>query len=37
MAETLRKTPSLFAGQPDRIRALDASLFMVGYDLNYLA
>ena len=37
MAETLRKTPSLFSGQPDRMRAMEASLFMVGYDLNCLA
>lgn len=37
MAETLRKTPSLFAGQSDRMRAMEASLFMVGYDLNCLA
>lgn len=37
MAETLRKAPALFAGQPDRMRAMEASLFMVGYDLNCLA
>ena len=37
MAETLRKTPSLFSGQPDRMRAMEASLFMVGYDLSCLA
>lgn len=37
MAETLRKSPGLFAAQPDRMRAMEASLFMVGYDLNCLA
>jgi hypothetical protein len=37
MAETLRKSPALFAGQPDRMRAMEASLFMVGYDLTCLA
>lgn len=36
MAETLRKTPALFGDQPERMRAMEASLFMVGYDIRSL-
>ena len=34
MAEILRKAPDLFQEQHDRMRALEAALFMVGYDLQ---
>lgn len=36
MAETLRKTSALFRDQPERMRAMEASLFMVGYDIRSL-
>lgn len=36
MAETLRKAPALFAAQSDRMRAFEAALFMVGYDIRSL-
>lgn len=32
MAEVLRKAPQLFGGESDRMRAMEAALFMVGYD-----
>jgi hypothetical protein len=36
MAEVLRKAPHLFAGETNRMRAMEAALFMVGYDLRSL-